>query len=195
MAFTHDSSINAFANDPTFRISHVLPRIQKSFIETFGLYEAEVHYCYFGRDEKKPTHIWVNDMELAKRLDQCRCKRPFCDGNHIHVRGNCSKYDFSVIPQPLAKMVADYVNAKLILKDIHRTRDVFGHRTCSSYIKARVVVSVTVQEEAQLRTMLFFFGHFISPLAMVGAVLVLATIAFQIRRNYSLSGDPEVLQE
>lgn len=34
--------------------------LMKDFIKSFGLHTTTVHYCAFGRDDKKPTHLWTN---------------------------------------------------------------------------------------------------------------------------------------
>lgn len=90
--------------------------LMKEFTKTFGLYSVQVHYCAFGRDEKKPTIIWTNDCRLISNLHEFKCenKCPYHEeGPHpVCVRQDSHLYDFSVIPQPLAEEVAECVHAK-----------------------------------------------------------------------------------
>lgn len=84
--------------------------------EMFKLVEVTVDYCTFGRDEKKPTVLWTNDRRLALLLSQTRyqCKHS-CphDGDHpSNVRDN-KEMDHSVIPEPLAALVATQVHSTL----------------------------------------------------------------------------------
>jgi len=96
--------------------------LQQMFVKEFGLYEVQVDYCRFGRDEKKPTLLWTNSFELCRCLRRFRCETPFCDGVHIDVRGNTGKFDFSVIPEPLAVFVSEWVNSKFVLDKIRTAR-------------------------------------------------------------------------
>jgi hypothetical protein len=89
--------------------------LMKEFTDKFGLYCTEVHYCAFGRDEKKPTMIWTNDFGLKCNLSLFTCdnKCPHGRGGHpASVRQDGYLYDFAVIPQPLAEEVAEYVHAR-----------------------------------------------------------------------------------
>ena len=87
----------------------------QEFTKTFGLYSMQVHYCAFGRDDKKPTMIWTNDFGLQSNLSEFTCdkKCPHFQNPHpAGVRGDKGRYDFAAIPQPLAEEVAEYVHAK-----------------------------------------------------------------------------------
>lgn len=82
-------------------------------MEDLGLERTTVHYCAFGRAEKKPTHIWTNDKNLIGNLLRFQCPRN-CRVNHCHesVQANRSKIDYSVIPQKLAEEVAENLHSK-----------------------------------------------------------------------------------
>lgn len=89
--------------------------LMKEFTRTFGLYCNTVHYCAFGRDDKKPTNIWTNDFGLKSTLSEFTCdnKCPYFGGMHpINVRQHGYLYDSASIPQPLAEEVAEYINSK-----------------------------------------------------------------------------------
>ena len=101
--------------------------LMEEFTEEFGLYSTTVDYCAFGRDEKKPTMLWTNDYRLRSHLSQYRCSEmcPFGKSGRNHlvsVQSSGREYDFSVIPQPLAEDVADYVNSKFCLDNVRRTQ-------------------------------------------------------------------------
>jgi len=90
--------------------------LMKEFVRNFNLFEATVHYCALGRDELKPTNLWTNDRELALRLSTFKCS---CREKHsVRVQEAGHWYDFSVIPQPLAEAVAEYVDSKFIINHI-----------------------------------------------------------------------------
>lgn len=96
-------------------------------MKEFGLQKVQVDYCAFGRSDKKPTHIWTNDIGLSNTLRDFRCEdRCFVGGNrkgnHDCVQGNGHIIDFGVIPQPLAEEVAERVNSKFNLDMIRRTK-------------------------------------------------------------------------
>ena len=100
---------------------HRMP-LMEEFSQRFGLGSTQVHYCAFGRDEKKPTMIWTNDFALQSNLGIFKCEnkcRYYGKKNPVSVRGS-HLYDFSVIPPPLAEEVAEYVHAKFY---IDRIRD------------------------------------------------------------------------
>jgi hypothetical protein len=84
-----------------------------------GLEPVIVDYCAFGRDEKKPTHLWTNDFALRGNLGRFRCN-PLCqvDGNHLPVQQSSHLYDFGAIPQALAEEVAEHVHSKFNLDGI-----------------------------------------------------------------------------
>lgn len=109
------------------RCSHLAQNssLQEHLTEFFGLQQVRVDYCAFGRNEQKPTIIWTNDFGLRDSLAQFRCEER-CHvggrGNHEGIQGQCHRYDFGVIPQPLAEEVAAYVDAKFIINRIRRTK-------------------------------------------------------------------------
>jgi hypothetical protein len=89
--------------------------LMKEFTKTFGLHCTTVHYCAFGRDDKKPTMLWTNDFELKATLGEFTCDSicPYSKGQHpLSVRGQGHRFDAAAIPQPLAEEVAECVNAK-----------------------------------------------------------------------------------
>lgn len=89
--------------------------LMKDLTKNFGLFETQVHYCAFGRDEMKPTMIWTNDIGLKATLSQFTCanKCPHHGDEHpASVRRDGGRLDFAVIPQMLAEEVAEYVQGK-----------------------------------------------------------------------------------
>lgn len=74
--------------------------------EQIGLCDpVTIHYCAFGREEMKPTHIWTNDAVLRDRLSKFTCKRKCTvDQRHLGVQGNTQNFDFSAIPEHLATL-------------------------------------------------------------------------------------------
>ena len=54
-------------------------------------------------------------------------------------------------------------------------------------------IVMTVRQLVSIGLSAIAFSHSIPPLAIVGALVVFGTLAFQIRRNYSLARQPEVL--
>ena len=88
-----------------------------------GLYSTTVHYCAFGRDDKKPTCLWTNDFGLHCALGEfvCEKKCPYKGGIHpLSCRGN-NNYNAAAIPQPLAEEIAEYVNSKFYIDRIRYT--------------------------------------------------------------------------
>ncbi len=86
---------------------------QEQFENEFNLDKITVHYCAFGQDEKKPTHIWSNDKNLLGNLLRYQCPRNCqVNGCHESVQANRNKIDYSVIPQKLAEEVAENLHAK-----------------------------------------------------------------------------------
>ena len=53
--------------------------LMKELVESFGLYRATVHYCAFGRDDKKPTHLWTNVGS------HCCTSQFFCPPTKVYV--------------------------------------------------------------------------------------------------------------
>jgi hypothetical protein len=90
--------------------------LMQEFTKSFGLRSVQVDYCAFGRDEKKPTMIWTNEFGLKCNLSEFTCKKmcPYHEEKQhpTSVRQSSQLYDFSVIPQPLAEEVAEYVHAQ-----------------------------------------------------------------------------------
>ena len=91
------------------------------FVKSFGLHQATVHYCAFGRLDKKPTCLWTNDHSLYVRLSKFRCTEERCPYyNKIHpvgVRSHGRDFNAASIPQRLAEEVADYVFSKFYIDD------------------------------------------------------------------------------
>mmetsp|Transcript_18867 Transcript_18867/g.51684 ORF Transcript_18867/g.51684 Transcript_18867/m.51684 type:complete len:647 (+) Transcript_18867:1226-3166(+) len=79
------------------------------------LHRAEVHYCAFGRKDKKPTHLWTNDPILSARLSSFTCENsdcPYTNTTHpVSVRSHGHTFNAAAIPQPLAEEVARYVDS------------------------------------------------------------------------------------
>ena len=102
--------------------------LMDEFCEKFHLHAVEVHYCAFGRDEKKPTNLWSNDVGLTNTLGVFKCGQRTCkyyqDGHPMSVRNHGNTYDFSAIPQPLAEEVAAYVDGKFVVDRIRRQKAV-----------------------------------------------------------------------
>lgn len=96
--------------------------MMKEFKETMGLHRALVHYCAFGRQDLKPTHLWTNDMELYGRLSLWTCREDECpfkvDDTHPGGCRDDKDYNPAAIPQVLAEEVADYVNSRFIIDRI-----------------------------------------------------------------------------
>ena len=91
--------------------------LMKDLTKSLGLKRTIVHYCAFGRDDKKPTCLWTNDFGLHSTLNEFTCenKCPYGKEGRVHpisVRGEGSMFNAAAIPQPLAEEVAEYVNAK-----------------------------------------------------------------------------------
>lgn len=102
----------------------------EAFSEEFKLQEVEVHYCAFGREEKKPTHLWTNDPLLAADLRGYTCNTGCSqNGKHpVQVRGN-KKYDFACIPQPLAQEVACSVSSTFHRDKCHKRKAALADET------------------------------------------------------------------
>jgi len=99
--------------------------LMQEFIERFGLYSVTVNYCAFGRDEKKPTMIWTNDFGLKSSLQEYTCEKKckYYGRNAKHIlQVNDRTHDCSVIPQPLAEEVAEYINAKFVRNRIRKIK-------------------------------------------------------------------------
>jgi len=99
--------------------------LMEEFTERFGLESTTVNYCAFGRDEMKPTMIWTNDYGLKNSLQEytCegRCQFGGRRGKHL-LQVNHGTHDCSVIPQPLAEEVAEYINAKFVIDRIRKRK-------------------------------------------------------------------------
>jgi len=89
------------------------------FMKTFGLHKATVHYCAFGRLDKKPTNLWTNDFSLYARLSKFHCSEGRCPYyNLVHpigVRSNGQDFNAAAIPKKLAELVANYVHSKFFI--------------------------------------------------------------------------------
>jgi hypothetical protein len=97
--------------NPVGQLAHM--PLMEQFEKEFELEKKTVHYCAFGRDEKKPTHIWSNDKNLLGNLSRYQCSRNCqVNGCHESVQANRNKIDYSVIPQKLAEEVAENLHAK-----------------------------------------------------------------------------------
>lgn len=87
-----------------------------------------VHYCAFGRDDKKPTRLWTNDFQLWGTLSSFKCGRhtcPYFDGDHpIGVRRHAARYNAAAIPESLADEVADHVHSTFYQRRIRHTPEV-----------------------------------------------------------------------
>ena len=96
--------------------------LMKELEGSLGLEKALVHYCAFGRDEYKPTHLWTNDFVLRAILAEFTCeKHCHVARQHKSTRGRASQYDVGVIPTLLAEEVADYVDATYLMKGVRFT--------------------------------------------------------------------------
>ncbi|KAL7572266.1 hypothetical protein ACA910_011793 [Epithemia clementina (nom. ined.)] len=83
-----------------------------------NLEKVEVHYCTFGRDEKKPTHLWTNDDKLKFHLRRYTCSKSRCQVHREHVGTrelNRSGTDVAAIPKEMAEEVAHVVDAIFLL--------------------------------------------------------------------------------
>lgn len=90
--------------------------LMKAFKKEFHAIETQVHYCAFGVNVKKPTNLWTNDRQLAKRLSKFKCT---CQGKHTgSVQREAHKRNHSCIPDALGEYVANYVNAKFVMDEI-----------------------------------------------------------------------------
>lgn len=104
--------------------------LMKDLTESLGLYCAIIHYCAFGRHDKKPTCLWTNDFGLYSNLTEFRCEKskcPYSEGIHptsVRTTAGGKMFNFSAIPQPLAEEVAEYVNAKFYQDRIRHTEAV-----------------------------------------------------------------------
>jgi hypothetical protein len=88
-------------------------QLMEQFENEFNLDKITVHYCAFGQDKKKPTHIWSNDKNLLGNLVRYQCPRNCqVNGCHESVQANRNKSGYSVIPQKLAEEVAENLHAK-----------------------------------------------------------------------------------
>jgi len=82
---------------------------------TLGLHRVQVDYCAFGRCDKKPTHLWTNDFDLACALREytCRNKCPYYGSTHpVGARGQGQYFNAAAIPEALAEEVAECVHSK-----------------------------------------------------------------------------------
>ena len=95
--------------------------------DSLGLYCATVHYCAFGRHDKKPTMLWTNDFGLYSRLQDFRCRKGRCpyyeaQSHPISCRGNGNEFNAASIPEPLCEEVAQYVDSKFYMDGISYTQ-------------------------------------------------------------------------
>jgi len=106
--------------NPRGKLQH-MPLMQEC-VRHFNLQKVLITYCAFGRDEKKPTHLWTNFPALANHLKPFTCTQGRCcvSGYHHSVRSNCSTFNFSSIPEELSTTVARFVNSKFILDNINQ---------------------------------------------------------------------------
>eukprot|EP00536_Pseudo-nitzschia_multiseries_P005631 jgi/Psemu1/190972/e_gw1.108.9.1 len=108
--------------NPTGQMQNLPMMIE--FMSIFGLHKATVHYCAFGRFDKKPTDLWTNDFNLHARLNKFRCSKGTCAYHNtphpVGTRSHSHQFNAAAIPQKLAEEVAEYVNAKFVLDQISR---------------------------------------------------------------------------
>ena len=100
--------------------------LMKELERSLGLYKTTVHYCAFGRSDKKPTHLWTNDFGLFATLNEFKCTPDRCpySGGGVHpvsARQQGNRFNAAAIPDALAEEVAEYVNAKFVLDRIRHT--------------------------------------------------------------------------
>lgn len=108
--------------NPVGRLQHM--PLMKQLTSRFGLYCTTVHYCAFGRHDKKPTMIWTNDFGLQATLSEFTCEKkcPYYGSSHpLGVRSHGNKFNAAAIPQPLAEEVAHYVDSKFYFDRIRYT--------------------------------------------------------------------------
>ena len=99
--------------NPAAKLAH-MPLMQM-FAKCLGLERIKIHYCAFGRPEKKPTHLWSNIPQALDPLAQFVCNG--CK-DHLSIRDNKSS-DFAEIPILLAREVAKRVYSDLTLQNVH----------------------------------------------------------------------------
>jgi hypothetical protein len=102
--------------------------LMKELVENFRLYQTRVDYCAFGRDDKKPTHLWTNDVGLHSTLLPYKCCPTKCRWSkkeQVHpygVRQSGHIYNAAAIPKALCELVAKYVDSKFFLDRIRHTK-------------------------------------------------------------------------
>ena len=114
--------------NPLGKLPHM--PLMKEFERHFDIRPVQVHYCTFGRDERKATLLWTNYPHLKNHLEDFKCGIHRCcnGGKHLGVRSNTKDFDFSSIPEPLAREVARMVDAKFTLDRVHRLEAASPHK-------------------------------------------------------------------
>ena len=100
----------------TVTIENPIGRMQKGSLMK-DLFEAElgfervfIHYCAFGRGDKKPTNLWTNDKVLGNILRRIGGK---C--NHVNHEEKVQEdrhKNFAALPMQLCELISTYVSSK-----------------------------------------------------------------------------------
>ena len=74
--------------NPVGKLIHM--PLMKEFVRHFDLQPVNVHYCTFGRDERKATVLWTNYPNLKDHLEDFKCGIHRCSVGmkHMGVRTN-----------------------------------------------------------------------------------------------------------
>lgn len=101
----------------TVTIENPIGRMQKGslmkdlFEGELGFERVSIHYCQFGRGDKKPTNIWTNDKVLGNILKRIGGK---C--NHVNheekVQEDRHHKNFAALPMQLCELISTYVSSK-----------------------------------------------------------------------------------
>lgn len=103
--------------------------IMKTIVDKMNFHPTTVNYCAFGRNDKKPTNLWTNDLQLHRALsifgtcspETCSFYgKPHRQGTRSSVRHRARRnYNPAAIPKDLADIVVDSISAKFSINDLN----------------------------------------------------------------------------
>ena len=103
-------------SNATVTIENPIGRMQKGslmkdlFEGELGFERVFIHYCQFGRGDKKPTNLWTNDKVLGNILRRIGGK---C--NHVNHEEKVQEdrhKNFAALPMQLCELISSYISSK-----------------------------------------------------------------------------------
>jgi len=110
--------------------------MMRQIIQKLSMRRVKVHYCAFGRKDKKPTNLWTNDLKLSAVLsafstctpetcryygsshpESARGRVKSMDGGNDDDDNSNKYYNPAAIPRDLADTVAESVSATFSIND------------------------------------------------------------------------------